>query len=89
MDVVGPVCESGDFFAQDRELSRPVAPGELLAVMSAGAYGFAMASNYNSRPLPAEILVQGDRATVVRARQTLDDLLRGECLADGSPSPKK
>ena len=77
-DVVGPVCESGDFFAQDRELPRRLEPGELVALMSAGAYGFAMASNYNSRPLPAEILVQGDRATLVRERQTLEDLVRGE-----------
>ncbi len=80
-DVVGPVCESGDFFAQDRELPRRLEPGELVALMSAGAYGFAMASNYNSRPLPAEILVQGDRATLVRERQTLADLIRGERLA--------
>ena len=77
VDVVGPVCESGDFFAQDREVPR-VAPGELIALMSAGAYGFTMASNYNARPLPAEVLVRGARATLVRARQTLDDLVRGE-----------
>ena len=79
-DVVGPVCESGDFFAQDRELPRRLEPGELIALMSAGAYGFAMASNYNSRPLPAEVLVQGDRATLVRERGTLEDLVRGERL---------
>jgi diaminopimelate decarboxylase len=77
VDVVGPVCESGDFFAQDRELPK-VGEGDLLAVMSAGAYGFAMASNYNSRPFPAEVLVEGDRARLIRRRQTMDDLVSGE-----------
>ncbi len=77
VDVVGPVCESGDFFAQNREVA-PLREGELLALMSAGAYGAAMGSNYNTRPLPAEILVRGDRADVIRLRQTLDDLVRGE-----------
>ena len=76
-DVVGPVCESGDFFAQARELP-PLRQGELIALMSAGAYGFTMASNYNSRPLAAEVLVSGDAAQVVRERQKLDDLIRGE-----------
>ncbi len=77
VDVVGPVCESGDFFAQDREI--PVlAPGDRIALMSAGAYGFAMASTYNARPLPPEVLVDGEVVTVVRERQTWDDLLRGE-----------
>lgn len=80
-DVVGPVCESGDFFAQAREL--PVTQsGELLALMSAGAYGFVMASNYNARPHPAEVLVSGDRAAVVRDRQTMEDLTRGTHLPD-------
>ena len=59
--MVGPVCESGDFFAQDRELPE-MKEGDLLALMSAGAYGFVMASNYNSRPLPAEVLVSGDNS---------------------------
>ena len=76
-DVVGPICESGDFFCQNRELP-DFQPGECVALMSAGAYGFAMASNYNSRPLPAEILVDGAAATVVRQRQTLDDIIAGE-----------
>jgi diaminopimelate decarboxylase len=76
-DVVGPICESGDFFCQDRELPE-FGPGELVALMSAGAYGFVMASNYNSRPLPAEILVRGGEARVVRSRQTMDDLVAGE-----------
>jgi diaminopimelate decarboxylase len=78
VDVVGPVCESGDFFAQDRELPE-MKEGDLAVLMSAGAYGFAMASNYNSRPLPAEVLVQGDRFSLIRRRQTVEDLIRGEC----------
>jgi diaminopimelate decarboxylase len=78
-DVVGPICESGDFFGKDRELPRPT-PGDLLAVMSAGAYGFTMASNYNSHPRPPEVLVDGDKYYVVRERETLDDLVRGETI---------
>jgi len=77
VDVVGPVCESGDFFAQDRELPE-LAAGDTIALLSAGAYGFVMASNYNTRRLPAEILVDGSRADVVRERQVWDDLVRGE-----------
>ncbi|WAC18620.1 diaminopimelate decarboxylase [Luteolibacter sp. SL250] len=77
VDVVGPICESGDFFCQDRELP-DFNPGDHIALMSAGAYGFAMASNYNSRPLPAEILVEGGTATVIRKRQTLEDVIAGE-----------
>jgi diaminopimelate decarboxylase len=79
VDVVGPVCESGDFLAQDRALP-PLAAGDLLAVMSAGAYGFVMASNYNARPRPAIALVDGDRYDVVRTRETIGDLLRGETI---------
>ena len=78
VDVVGPVCESGDFFAQDRELPE-MKEGDLAALMSAGAYGFAMASNYNSRPFPAEVLVQGDHFRLIRRRQTMEDLVREEC----------
>ncbi|MEO6970958.1 MAG: diaminopimelate decarboxylase [Chthoniobacterales bacterium] len=78
IDVVGPVCESGDFFAQDREMP-PLAEGDLVAIMSAGAYGFVMASNYNSRPLPVEVLVRGDAFGLIRQRQTVADLVRGEC----------
>lgn len=78
-DIVGPVCESGDFFAQDRELP-PLAQGDLIAVMSAGAYGATMSSNYNSRRLPAEILVHGESAAVIRKRQSLDDLIRDESI---------
>ncbi len=76
-DVVGPVCESGDFLAKDRSLPLPE-PGELLAVMSAGAYGYTMSSNYNSRPRPPEIMVKNDRHFVVRERESYEDLIRGE-----------
>jgi diaminopimelate decarboxylase len=77
IDIVGPVCESGDFFALDREMPE-VRVGDLLAIMSAGAYGFVMASNYNSRPLPAEALVLGDKVSLIRKRQTWEDLTRDE-----------
>jgi diaminopimelate decarboxylase len=77
IDIVGPVCESGDFFALDREMPE-LHEGDLLAIMSAGAYGFVMASNYNSRPLPAEVLVWGDKFALIRKRQTWEDLVRGE-----------
>ena len=79
VDVVGPVCESGDFFAQDRPLPA-TGEGDCIALMSSGAYGFVMASNYNSRPFPAEILVDGDQAHVIRARQTFEDLVAGEAI---------
>jgi diaminopimelate decarboxylase len=77
MDVVGPACETGDFLARDRELPLPE-PGELLAVETAGAYGFVMASNYNARRRPAEVLVEGGIPHLIRSRETLDDLVRGE-----------
>ncbi|WP_116474646.1 diaminopimelate decarboxylase [Zobellella maritima] len=77
-DVVGPVCETGDFIGKDRELA--IAEGDLLAVRSAGAYGFVMASNYNSRPRAAEIMVDGDQAYVVREREQLAELWQGETL---------
>ncbi len=77
VDVVGPVCESSDFLAKERLLP-PVQPGDLLAVMNAGAYGFSMASTYNSRPLAAEVLVHGDSYFVIRERQAVEDLIRGE-----------
>lgn len=77
VDIVGPICESGDFFAQNRPLP-PVASGDLLAVFTAGAYGFVMASRYNSHPLPAEVLVEGKRFRVVRQAEGYRDLLRGE-----------
>jgi diaminopimelate decarboxylase len=77
IDIVGPVCESGDFFALDREMPE-LHEGDLLAIMSTGAYGFVMASNYNSRPLPAEALVRGDKFALIRKRQTWEDLVREE-----------
>jgi diaminopimelate decarboxylase len=80
-DVVGPVCESGDFLALDREIPG-CQSGDLLAVMSAGAYGFSMASNYNSRPLPAEVLVNGDRFHLIRRRQNYADLIEFELGVD-------
>jgi diaminopimelate decarboxylase len=81
-DVVGPICESGDFLAQDREV--PVfKQGDLLAVSSAGAYGFTMASNYNSRPRTPEVMVKGDQVLVIRQRETYDDLIKGESIPEG------
>jgi diaminopimelate decarboxylase len=77
VSVVGPICESGDFLALDRKLP-VVMPGEALAVLGTGAYGFVMSSTYNQRPRPPEVLVEGDRYFVSRPRETLDDLLRGE-----------
>lgn len=77
VDIVGPVCESGDFLAKDRSLP-VVKPGELLAVMSAGAYGFVMASNYNSRPRVPEVLVRGGEFHVIRERERYEDLIQGE-----------
>lgn len=77
VDIVGPVCESGDFLALDRQLPE-LHPQELVAILSAGAYGMAMASNYNSRPRPAEVLVHGSEFAVVRERESLEDLWRGE-----------
>ncbi|MEW5847205.1 MAG: diaminopimelate decarboxylase [Myxococcota bacterium] len=77
VDVVGPVCESADFIARDRTLP-PLAAGDLICVMSAGAYGFSMASNYNSRPRPAEVMVDGGRAFCIRSRETYEDLLAHE-----------
>jgi len=79
VDVVGPICESGDFLAKDRTMPR-VEEGDLLAVMSAGAYGFVMASNYNTRPRAAEALVDGNRYTIVRRRETYEDLVAGEAV---------
>jgi len=76
-DVVGPICETGDFFARDRELPE-VAEGELLAILDAGAYGMSLSSNYNTRPRPAEVLVERKSAKLVRKRETVSDLLRLE-----------
>jgi diaminopimelate decarboxylase len=76
-DVVGPICETGDFLARDRKLAN-VAPGDFLALATAGAYGFAQASNYNARRRPPEVLVEGDQWRIIRARETYEDLIRGE-----------
>jgi diaminopimelate decarboxylase len=81
MDVVGPICESSDFIARERELPE-MQPGEFLAVMSAGAYGFSMASNYNSRARAAEVLVRGDKFYVTRERESWRDLIRGESIPE-------
>jgi diaminopimelate decarboxylase len=77
VDIVGPICETGDFLARDRKMAVPN-PGTLLAVRTAGAYGFAMASNYNGRTRPAEVLVDGAEAHLIRERESFDDLIRGE-----------
>ena len=77
MDVVGPICESGDFFARGRQLP-VVHEGDLLAILDAGAYGMALASNYNTRRRPAEALVDGKSVKLIRRRETMDDLLRPE-----------
>ena len=80
-DIVGPICESGDFLAKDREMES-FEPGETIAVMSAGAYGFSMSSNYNSRPRVAEVMVKGDHYYIIRARETYEDLIQGEAIPD-------
>jgi diaminopimelate decarboxylase len=81
VDLVGPICESGDFLAQGREID-PLKSGEYLALMSAGAYGFSMSSNYNSRPRAAEVLVDGDRYYTIRDRETYEDLTRRERIPE-------
>ena len=81
VDIVGPICETGDFMAKDRMLQK-VHQGDLLAIMSSGAYGFTMASNYNSRPRAAEVLVRGDRFHTIRSREKYEDLIRGEQLPE-------
>ena len=77
-DIVGPVCESGDWLGRERLLS--VEPGDLLAIRSAGAYGFVMSSNYNTRPRAAEVMVDGTQAHVVRAREEVQQLFSGEAI---------
>lgn len=81
VDIVGPICESGDFLAKERVFPK-VSPGEILTVFSAGAYGFAMASNYNTRPRAAEVLVKDDRYYVIKEREKFDDLVRGENIPE-------
>ena len=80
-DVVGPLCETGDFLAQDRKMP-DVQPGELLAILAAGAYGFVLSSNYNTRPRAAEVLVHGSAAELIRPRETLEQLMAGEVVGD-------
>jgi len=77
VEVVGPICENGDVLGRNRLLP-PLRPGDLLAIMGAGAYGFAMSSNYNARPRAAVVLVDGERYFVVRERETYEDLMQGE-----------
>ena len=77
MDIVGPVCESGDFFARDRKIAG-LAEGDLLAILDAGAYGMSLASNYNSRPRAAEVMVDGTGVKLIRRRETVKDLLSPE-----------
>ena len=79
-DIAGPVCESSDFLGKERELN--IQAGDLLAIMDAGAYGFSMASNYNARPRPAEVMVRGEEAKIIRARESYEDLMRGEAKFD-------
>jgi diaminopimelate decarboxylase len=79
-DVVGPICESGDFFAKDRPLPK-LGEGDYLALLSAGAYGFVMASTYNTRALAAEVLVNGKQAALVRERQSVNEIWSGEKIA--------
>jgi diaminopimelate decarboxylase len=80
-DIVGPICETGDFLSRDREVP-DAPPGDLLAVMSAGAYGFTMASNYCSRLRLPEVMVRNDAFDIIRKRQTYDDLIAGESVPD-------
>jgi diaminopimelate decarboxylase len=87
VDVVGPLCESGDFLARERDLP-PVQAGDGLAVCGAGAYGFAMSSNYNSRPRAAEVLVQDGRARLVRRRESFLDLVRAEIEVPSEPQER-
>jgi diaminopimelate decarboxylase len=84
VDVVGPICETGDFLARDRDLALPLR-GDLLAVCTAGAYGFAMSSNYNGRARPAEVVVDGEAVTLARRRESLEDLVRGEWRPGDDP----
>jgi diaminopimelate decarboxylase len=79
-DIVGPVCESGDFLGRSRALA--ISPGNLLAICSAGAYGFSMSSNYNSRPRAAEVMVDKDKCTLIRQRETVQELFANEKILD-------
>lgn len=87
-DVVGPVCETGDCFASERPLPRSIEPGDLIAILSAGAYGFTMSGNYNSRPRPCEVLVHNREIEIIRDRETYEDLVRGEISPGRSAEPR-
>jgi diaminopimelate decarboxylase len=76
---VGPVCESGDFFARDREIEQ-LRAGDLVALLDAGAYGMSLSSHYNTRVRPAEVLIEGDKPRLIRRRETLDELFAPELL---------
>ncbi|MBW1888022.1 MAG: diaminopimelate decarboxylase, partial [Deltaproteobacteria bacterium] len=80
-DIVGPICETGDFFAKDRDVEF-FEPEELMAIMSSGAYGFSMSSNYNSRPRVAEVMGKENKYYTIRAAETYEDLIRGEVIPD-------
>ena len=82
VDIVGPVCETGDTFGKDRKLPDDLKPGDLVAVMSAGAYGAVMSSTYNTRALTPEVLVKGDDFAIVRPRQSIDDLIGLDRIPD-------
>ena len=85
-DLVGPICESGDFLAKGRDMP-PLAQGDLIAVRTAGAYGAVMSSTYNTRPLCAEVLVKGDKFAIVRERQTVEDLIARDRIPDWLEDP--
>lgn len=89
VDVVGPVCESGDCFASDRSLAKKVNQGDLLAILSAGAYGFVMSGNYNSRPRPPEVLLYDGKFQIIRERENYEDLIRGERFFEEPTSSRK
>lgn len=80
VDVVGPICETGDTFCRDRELPIDLESGDLLAILSSGAYGFSMTSQYNSRTRASEVLVENSHFRIIRNRETFEDLIRGEAL---------
>jgi diaminopimelate decarboxylase len=80
-DIVGPICESSDFFAKERDVES-FEPGELMAIMSCGAYGFSMSSNYNSRPRVAEVMVKENQYYIIRKAETYEDLIRGEVIPE-------
>lgn len=89
VDIVGPVCESGDCFASDRSLAKKINQGDLLAILSAGAYGFVMSGNYNTRPRPPEVLLKDGKFQLIRERENYEDLIRGERFFEEPTSSRK